>query len=104
MSAVAASCAALRNLISKAMDAQKSGREFRVEVFREKDDMVLAVDDAGPGVPEEHRRRTFEPFFTTIAKGTRLGLAPGQPDRSGPRVVERSLRPRVAPPDPDLLP
>lgn len=35
----------------------------------------LAVDDAGPGVPEEHRAKIFEPFFTTKAKGSGLGLA-----------------------------
>jgi signal transduction histidine kinase len=66
---------ALRNLVANAIDAQPGGGQIRVEVFREKDDMVLAVDDAGPGVPDEHRQRIFEPFFTTNAQGTGLGLA-----------------------------
>ncbi|HEX5338982.1 MAG TPA: ATP-binding protein [Gallionella sp.] len=36
--------------------------------------MILDVLDDGPGVPVEHRARLFEPFFTTAAEGTGLGL------------------------------
>lgn len=36
---------------------------------------VLDVDDAGPGVPEADRDVVFEPFRTTRAGGTGLGLA-----------------------------
>ncbi|MCB9637229.1 MAG: HAMP domain-containing histidine kinase, partial [Sandaracinus sp.] len=37
----------------------------------------LAVEDEGPGVPEEDRAKIFERFFTTDAerRGTGLGLA-----------------------------
>lgn len=34
----------------------------------------LWVLDDGPGVPEEQRQHLFEPFFTTEARGTGLGL------------------------------
>jgi len=34
----------------------------------------LEVLDSGPGVSEEQQRKLFEPFFTTSAKGTGLGL------------------------------
>jgi two-component system nitrogen regulation sensor histidine kinase NtrY len=37
--------------------------------------VVLAVEDDGAGIADEHRERIFEPFFTTKAKGTGLGLA-----------------------------
>ena len=54
------------------------GRPMRVEVGvddAENDDVVLTVDDDGPGVPEELRQRIFEPFFTTRPDGNGLGLA-----------------------------
>ena len=33
------------------------------------------VEDDGPGMSEEQQRRAFEPYFTTKADGTGLGLA-----------------------------
>jgi PAS domain S-box-containing protein len=35
----------------------------------------LAVTDQGPGIPPEHLNRIFDPYFTTKAKGSGLGLA-----------------------------
>jgi len=36
--------------------------------------VVLTVDDNGPGMPAEVRRRAFEPFFTTRENSLGLGL------------------------------
>lgn len=46
-----------------------------VRDFAPKACWCLAVEDQGPGVPEEHREKIFEPFFSTKAKGSGLGLA-----------------------------
>ena len=35
----------------------------------------LWVEDTGPGVPEDMRHQIFEPFITTKAEGSGLGLA-----------------------------
>ena len=39
------------------------------------DHVALEVEDTGPGVPDDVRRRLFEPFFTTRERGFGLGLA-----------------------------
>jgi two-component system sensor histidine kinase PilS (NtrC family) len=36
--------------------------------------MQLEIEDDGPGVSAEHQGKLFEPFFTTDAQGTGLGL------------------------------
>jgi len=36
--------------------------------------MRVIIADNGPGIHPDHRERIFQPFFTTKAKGTGLGL------------------------------
>ena len=36
--------------------------------------VLIEITDTGPGIPSEHQSRVFEPFFTTRASGTGLGL------------------------------
>lgn len=45
-------------------------------------DVRILVRDNGPGLTPEQKRRIFEPFYTTKAKGTGLGMAIAQ------RIVE----------------
>jgi two-component system nitrogen regulation sensor histidine kinase NtrY len=65
---------AVRNLIENAVRA--SGQHGRVRVAVEADDLEarVIVADRGPGVPEELLPRIFEPYFSTHAGGTGLGL------------------------------
>ena len=62
------------NLILNAMDATEEGGTIEIQTSRE--DFWLRIDfrDDGQGVPELMRSRIFQPYFTTKATGTGLGL------------------------------
>lgn len=65
------------NLIDNAIDAMDGQGTLTVRTRRDGDDRLLVeIGDTGPGIPEEVRRRVFEPFYTTkpVGKGTGLGL------------------------------
>lgn len=66
---------ALRNLLSNAMDAQPSGGHVHASVLDEGTHVQIRVHDAGPGIPGDVRDRILDPFYTTRAEGTGLGLA-----------------------------
>jgi PAS domain S-box-containing protein len=70
---------ALVNLFVNALQAMPRGGRLTVQVRREKRDghdrALLIVSDTGPGISPEVVGRVFQPFFTTRATGTGLGLA-----------------------------
>ena len=66
---------ALSNLILNALQATKSGGKVSLSATIESDELLISVQDTGPGVPSELRERIWEPFFTTRQRGTGLGLA-----------------------------
>jgi signal transduction histidine kinase len=68
-------CQVLLGLLSNAAEAAPAGSEVALAAEARDGLIELAVADAGPGVPPELRGRVFEPFFTTRARGTGLGLA-----------------------------
>lgn len=68
---------ALHNLARNAVEAMAAnGGTLRIEARQEGDDLLIVIQDTGPGIPEEIRGRLFQSFVTSGKKdGTGLGLA-----------------------------
>jgi hypothetical protein len=68
----------LLNLITNAREAMAGGGQLRIETGRlpgRPGWLRLVIADTGPGVAPGDLPRLFEPFYTTKAAGTGLGLA-----------------------------
>ncbi len=64
------------NLVTNAAEAVGNGDgAVKVSVARDDQNIVVSVNDTGPGMSEETYRRMFEPFYSTKLPGRGLGLA-----------------------------
>lgn len=69
---------ALGNLMRNAMQAvaKRDRPQIRIAVFETETGRAgFRIEDSGPGISDEIRPRLFEPFATTRAEGTGLGLS-----------------------------
>lgn len=72
---------ALMNLVANAIRFTQAGGEIRVDLQNRKTNIVIEVQDNGPGIPKEHHARLFERFYRADTSrsyqtgGTGLGLA-----------------------------
>ena len=66
---------AVSNLLLNALQATPSGGQVKLVADAGDDELTIAVEDSGAGVPADLRERIWEPFFTTRQRGTGLGLA-----------------------------
>ncbi len=65
----------LINLVKNAIEASPAGESVIVEWGSDREQHgILRVKDHGPGIPRKQRREVFEPFHTTKATGSGLGL------------------------------
>lgn len=65
---------ALVNLLLNAAYVTQDGGELRIRVRRRTGLVGLAVEDDGPGIPQEVRERILDPFFSTKPEGDGTGL------------------------------
>lgn len=76
---VAADASKLRqvfvNLLDNAVHAVGAGGEIRVRGQALDDQILITVEDTGPGIDPTVRGRLFEPLITTKVRGIGLGLA-----------------------------
>jgi two-component system sensor histidine kinase ChvG len=64
---------ALGNLVDNAASFSPPGAPLRIAVGLEGKEAVVAVEDAGPGIPPDRREKIFERFYTD-----RPGARPGE--------------------------
>ena len=65
----------LINILQNAADAIGGVGTILVEYATEQSMSIIRVTDSGPGIPHNALHHLFEPFWTTKANGTGLGLA-----------------------------
>lgn len=68
----------LINLVLNALEACEDTPNPRIKISAEKKfdgQIVIAVADNGPGIPDEIKDRIFVPFFTTKKEGSGIGLS-----------------------------
>ena len=68
----------ITNLVKNAIQAipeEQENKSVFVTVFRQDNEVKIAVKDNGKGISNENLQRVFEPKFTTKSSGMGLGLA-----------------------------
>ena len=65
---------ALTNIVENALHAMPSGGTLSIALALERGEMRIALTDTGIGMDAEAVSRLFEPYFSTKATGTGLGL------------------------------
>ena len=71
------------NIIMNAVEANNERGEVSIRIIDGNNEIIIEVEDAGSGVPQELMTKIFEPLFTTKQRGTGLGLA------SCKRIIEQ---------------
>jgi signal transduction histidine kinase len=68
----------LFNIIINSAEALKNvpadNREITLRIFRKEKQLVIEIEDNGPGMDQNTLSKIFEPFFTTKGKGLGAGL------------------------------
>ena len=67
-----------KQLVDNAIEAMSGHggaiRELHIITRQTTDNLIVEIEDTGPGIPEALRLRIFEPFFTTKKSNNRAGM------------------------------
>ncbi|WP_339807001.1 ATP-binding protein, partial [uncultured Marinobacter sp.] len=71
---------ALVNVLENAAKFAPDGSTLSIRAWRDKEELIIAISDEGPGIPESQRSQVFDMFFTggegdRGPHGSGLGLA-----------------------------
>lgn len=64
----------LENLVGNALNYTGRGGTITVSTVPDGDELVICVDDSGPGIPQSERLRVFERFYRLPGSGSGSGL------------------------------
>ncbi len=64
----------VENLLSNAVKHTPVGTDIRLRARRQGEGVLISVEDAGPGAPEEMRRALFDPFVRGASAAGRAGV------------------------------
>jgi signal transduction histidine kinase len=88
------------NLVNNACQAMKDPGRLKINSYHSGKQVVLEIEDTGPGVAEDIQKRIFEPFFTTKKEGhgTGLGLSMSKSviEKFGGSITLNSVQPHGA--------
>ena len=64
-------------LVNAAQSVGQKGGEVRIVSRVRAESIAISIQDTGCGIPNEHLKRIFDPFYTTkpVGEGTGLGLS-----------------------------
>lgn len=62
------------NILDNAADAVGENGTITIRTRGEPGHVIVEIEDDGPGIPDEHLSRVFEPFFSTKPQGEGTGL------------------------------
>lgn len=62
----------LVNIIKNAYES--IGKDGEIRIITQSSPLLIAIEDNGPGIPEEVKEKLFTPFFTTKPTGQGIGL------------------------------
>lgn len=65
----------LLNILLNAKEASPKGSEISVRLWRSARDISISIEDKGLGIPNDKLQHIFEPFYTTKAHGSGIGMA-----------------------------
>ena len=64
----------LSNILKNSSQAVNGKGDITIRIIDKDSDVLIEVEDSGPGIPENILPKIFEPLFTTKQTGTGLGL------------------------------
>jgi len=67
--------AVFTNLLLNAIQAVENSGDVRIRIIDNVDDVLVAIEDSGPGIEPDSLSKIFDPLFTTKQLGTGLGLS-----------------------------